>query len=426
MLDYFRQIKGFRRDIKLFLVYNLFASIGIGVFVLIYNLYLVRLSLREDFIGTYNAVNTLAMAVAALVMGPLIGRFGNWVCLTAGTALFVVSSVVLSLTAKPGVILVMSALAGAGAASVVVPIMPFIVEWARPEARAVAAAVTLSIQSLSGTFGSLVGGWSPRLFAALLGEPTESILAYRLTLLAGVALGAVALLPLWLMQEARGRRASETGQALIIQQLPATRRQIRTHILVFVAVGFIMSFGSGAVVPFYNVYLEHLGAAPSQIGMVFALAGGISAIIGLLAPAIEKRLGPLGADLTLRLMPVPAFLLLTVSPSLGIAVLAHMLRTSSIAVAWPINSTFISDLLPPHARANAFSIRSGLWNIGYALAALVAGQVIVSRGYAVPFIAFGLAQIASSALFFGYFRRHRKLPEPREKPVQPPRSAASS
>lgn len=409
VVEFVHEIKRFRREIRLFLVFNLFANIAIGVFALIYNLYLVSLSHREDFIGSYNAVYTLAMAGAALVMGPLIGRFGNWACLTFGTAVFLVASLILAMVDRPWVILATSVIAGGASAFVVVPVMPFIVEWARPEKRSVAAAVTFSIQSLSATLGSLIGGWSPRLISVIFDVSPTGVTAYRVTLIAGVVLGVLALVPLWRMQHARGHRASETGQqAFIVSEATPTRRTVRRHITMFVLAGLILSIGSGAVVPFYNVYLASIGAGPSQIGLIYALAGVVAAAVGLGAPAIGRRFGPLGAEALLRLLPVPFFLVLPLVPSLGLALIAHIVRMTALSVAWPINSTFISEMLPSRARANAFSLRSGMWNLGYAAASLLAGQIIVAAGYNAVFIIFALSQIGSTSVFTGYFWRVRQ------------------
>ncbi|MBX6342896.1 MAG: MFS transporter, partial [Thermomicrobiaceae bacterium] len=305
MRDYVSQIGRYRREIKLFLLYNLFANIGIGVFQLIYNLYLVQLSLREDFIGQYNALSTLAMACAALVMGVLLGRFGTWRCITYGTVLFLVSSVALSVFATPSLILLFGVLAGAGTSFVFVPVMPFIVEWSRPRIRADVAALTFSLQSLATTVGSLVGGWSPRLAALLLGVAPQSVLAYRLALLAGVALAALALLPMVLMRDARGGHASESAQMPAVTAGGSPART-RVDVAVFVLSGLLLSFGAGAVIPFYNVFLESIGARASQIGMIFSLAGIVAAFAGLFAPRCSRRFGPLGGALILRLAPVPA------------------------------------------------------------------------------------------------------------------------
>lgn len=419
MVAYFHQIGGYRREIRLFLTYTLLINIGLGVFTLIYNLYLVQLSFREDYIGTFNGAVTFSLAGVAVVTGPLIGRFGNYACITVGTIFYVGTSVALSVLTNPNAILFFGVLNGAATALIFVPIMPFVVEWARPEARSTVAALTFSLTSLSTTAGSLIGGWSPRLFATLMHTAVESVPAYRLTLLAGIALSALGLIPLWMMTDARRHRVGDTAQAPLIGPIASNKQQIRKDMTVFILAGLALSFGAGAVVPFFNVYLESIGATPSQIGMIFSLAGIVAAAFGLLAPTTGRKLGPLFAELVLRILPAPAFLLLAIVPGLGVAVIAQVLRSISVSMAWPINSTFISDVLPPRARANAFSLRSGIWNFGYALTSLVAGHMIVTAGYGSTFVVFAISSIAGAFVFAGYFWRryhvilgHRPAREP--------------
>ena len=78
MHGYLRRIQGFGPDIKLFLLYNLLANIGYGVIELIFNLYLLKLGLLEDFIGEWRAVQTICMAVSAALIGTILNRFGIW------------------------------------------------------------------------------------------------------------------------------------------------------------------------------------------------------------------------------------------------------------------------------------------------------------------------------------------------------------
>ena len=403
MLGYFRQIGRFSGEIKLFLLYNLFSNIGIGVFTLIYNLYLVQLGFRADFIGTYNAVTTISMAAAALVMGPLIGRVGTWRCLTLGTGLYVATSVALSVFPASWAILFFALLAGLGAAFVTVPVMPFVIEWAPAQSRSTVAALTFSLNSLSVTVGSLIGGWSPRIFATVLQIHVESVHAYRFTLLLGLLVATVSILPMWVMRGVRHARPTEMAPMLAGTDASRVRSRVRRDMAAFIAAGLLLSLGAGAILPFYNVFLEALGTPPGQIGMIFSLAGIVAAVLGLLAPALSRRIGPLAAVLLLRLLPVPAFALLAVSPGVGLAVLGYVLRTTSGSMAWPIDSTFIAEVLPPRARANVYSLRSGAWNLGYALTSLIGGVVIVAGGYRPTFVIFCIFSVLSTATFVGYF-----------------------
>jgi hypothetical protein len=92
------------------------------------------------------------------------------------------------------------------------------------------------------------------------------------------------------MRTARRRSGQETGEFAAIMELPATRLRVRRDITVFASATGILALGIGAVMPFYNVFLNTIGFRPSRIGMIFALAGRVAAAIGLVAPAMSRRL----------------------------------------------------------------------------------------------------------------------------------------
>lgn len=402
---YLQQALSYPREIKLYLIYTLLVNLGIGVYVLIFNLYLERIGFRPDFIGLFNAVQTVAMGVVALGIGYLINRVGTWRCIAYGSVFFLITSIGVALTGNAAAILALGALNGAATAFVTVPTMPFIIEWTPAEARSSVAALCFSLTSLSMMLGSLIGGWSPRLFSVLGGVAVDSTLAFRGTLIFGIALAALGLPPMWLMRAAREPRSRFLGPTAALPPLTSSkRRQVRRDLVVFVAVGLCLSFGAGAVVPFYNVFLSSVGARPGEIGTIFSLASAVAALVGLAAPLAARKLGTLPAILLVRISPAPFFFLLALSPTVGLAAVAMSVRTSSANMGWPIDSTYIAEILPPEARANAFSFRSGAWNLGYALASFIAGEVIVSVGYVPTFVAFGVTIVVSTLGFVYYFR----------------------
>ena len=400
------EIRRLSREMRLYLVYTLLVNIGVGVFILIYNLYLVQISFKEDFIGTFNAVQTVAMGIAALVIGMIINRYGSWRCTVYGTLVFLATTALLAVLTTSATILAVSAVNGAALAFMTVPVMPFIVEWTTPAQRTKAAAITFSLNSIATTFGSLIGGWTPKMLSLTLGVAVESVPAYRFTLLIGIALAVSGLIPLWVMRRVPGREGTQAVQSSVFVEMPTASSRTRRDLSMFVLIGLIMSLGSGAVVPFVNVFLESIGSRPSQIGLVFSIAGVVAALTGLFAPAMYTKLGAVISSMIVRMASAPLYILLALNPQMSFAVAAQIVRTTSISMAWPIDSSFISDVLPPKARANAFSLRSSAWNLGYAFASLVAGEVIVGNGYRFTFIAYALSIVLASVLNGVYFWRH--------------------
>ncbi|MBA2276750.1 MAG: MFS transporter [Chloroflexia bacterium] len=409
MRSFILRFLGFSRDIKLFLFYSLLANIGFGVYQLIFNLYLYELDFREDAIGLFSAIQTLAMAGTAISLGMLLRRFGTWRCIAGGVAIYGVACLGLALSSAGWLIAPLSALAGVGMAFIFTTTMPFLIEWARYDQRAEASAVAFSVIALAATLGALIGGVAPTLLAALPGVESGSAGAFRAVLLVGTVVTFCGLAPLLRMGDVRRGKPVAAHDAADVTESPADRRQSRRDLVVFVAVGGLMALGAGMVVPFYNVYLFTLGASARDVGFVYALGGLAAAVCGLWAPALSRRLGSLQAVLVVRSAGVPIYLLLILVPSYGIAVFAHLVRQTSIAMAWPIDSTFIAEVLPARHRAAIFGWRSGAWNLGWSVASLAGGWLIVVGGYNWPFLGFTVFSLAAAAVYYLYFGRHPKV-----------------
>ncbi len=404
---YIRRIRGFSRDIKLFLLYNLLVNVGFGVFQLIFNLYLYGLALREDYIGAFNAVQTLAMAAAAVTMGTLLNRFGTWRCITAGASLFLVVSFALALAEQPALLLILAAFNGVGLSFLFTATMPFVIEWTKRDQRPDVAALSFSLISLATTVGALVGGLVPGAMARVLpGVGPGSVEAYRWTLVAGTSVAAFGLIPLFSMGPARHGKPREDHAAARDAEDDATRRRTRRDMGTFILIGGLMSLGAGMVMPFYNVYLTTLGASAREVGYVYAAGGLSAALIGLAAPAVARQFGSLRAVVLVRASIIPFYLLLILSPTYALAVAAHLIRQTSISMAWPLDSTFIAEVLPPRARAGVFGQRSAAWNLGFSGASLLGGAIIVRSGYDWTFASLITFTALSASVFWVYFGRH--------------------
>ena len=410
MRTYLRDIAGFPRDIRLFFAFQLLVNVGFAVFALIYNLYLVELGLREDYIGTFNGIQTVAMSISGMLIGRAVARIGMWRAITGGVAFLFLATYALAFNANPDTLLGLSALFGFMLSYMFSLTMPFILEFGPTSERPRIAAIAFSIQSLATTFGSLVGGFLPTIVGGLRGHDGDvGLVDYRWTLVIGTTIAIGSLVPLFMMGEARHSTRAQDRARAPIEESPTDQKQARRDLTVFVALAGILALGVGALMPFYNVFLTELGADSRQVGLVFALASGAAALIGLGAPWVNRRLGTMNAMFLLRLLPIPLFALLVVFPVFGLAIAAYVIRYITIAMTWPIDSTFTGEILPARMRATVFGGRSASWNLGFAIASVIGGRVIVSHGYDFPFIAMTVFSLLSIAVFALHFRRHPRI-----------------
>lgn len=401
----------FGRDVWLFLAYMFCANIGFGVFTLIFNLYVYALDFREDSIGLFSSVQTFTMAATALVLGTLISRLGLWLVTVGGIAVYGLSCIGLALSTWAPALLLFSGTSGMGLAIIFTATMPFIIEHGRLEQRTTVATVAFSVASLSMTLGSLIGGFAPILLSNLIPAiEAGSAAAYRAALLAGSLLGLAGIIPMLRMGVARRSHQARQVSGRSAHSVPdPDPRRTRIDVGVFVLVGLITAVGAGLVVPFYNVYLQTLGASPREIGLIYAAGGIAAAVIGLGAPMVSRRYGSLTAVLLIRGSSLPFYLLLVFAPWYGLAIVAHVIRQVSINMAWPVDSTFISELVPGKLRASVFGWRSATWNLGIGLSSLAGGWLIVRAGYELTFVGFVLFTAASIALYYVYYQRHPKV-----------------
>ncbi len=235
-----------------------------------------------------------------------------------------------------------------------------------------------------------------------------SIGSYRATLMVGVVVAGLALLPLLRMSRAGGTPRGE--MAGVRRQTPIeSKKELGTRkadFYVFIISGGLLAVASGAVIPFYNVFLTRLGASTQTVGYIYAVAALVAAVIGLTGPVVAKQFGALRTVGVLRIAPLPFFIALIFVPHLAIAIPAHTFRVTSINMSWPIDSTFIADLLPARQRAYVFSIRSVLWNGGWAITSIIAGRLIrATNSYAAVFVIYCVFLVLSVALFQVYFQR---------------------
>lgn len=403
MASYWRQLQAFGRDIKLFLLFNLFAFVGWGVFQLIFNLYLKELNLREDDMGLFASVQTIVVALGAATLGPVIERVGIWRSLTGGLTIFLICSFGLAWAESPPIILALSAISGIGIAYFFTMTMPFIIEWSSRGQRQHVTAIAYAVIGLSGTLGSLIGGLVPNVL------PLNDLWSYRWTLMIGALISGLGLIPLFRMGPARRGSAAPDPTAAREAIDDVGRRRVRNDMLIFAIGGSVMALGMGMVVPFANVYLSRLGASSGTIGLTFALAGLGAATIGLFAPVISRRMGALRGAALVRFLGIPLYALLLFFPVLPVAMLAHIMRQTTVSMAWPIDTTFISELLPPKARARVFGYRSAVWNLIWATATLTGGEVIVQFGYPPTFALLIVTGFISILLFLVYYQRHPRV-----------------
>src|SRR5579884_1026294 len=95
---------------------SLLGSIPVGFLIVALPIYLDHIGLHPELIGTLFTISGIASALLLIVFGILADRFGRKLFVVVGSALPVVSYLILALTHAKSLILVASAIGGIGLA----------------------------------------------------------------------------------------------------------------------------------------------------------------------------------------------------------------------------------------------------------------------------------------------------------------------
>jgi MFS family permease len=385
------------RVMAIYVCYQFLSNFGLGVFTLLFNLYLRKIGLREDFIGLFNGLSTLTWAAGALVVGPLSRRIGARAILLAGVFLFVAAASLQVVVTAPFALLGVAFCLGVSSAAMTVPSTPYVFTLIPPERRTQAQAFVFSSIALSTAAGAFMGGALP----GLLGGDT--VRNFRITMAISVALTLCAVVPLSILRSAR-EQSDAPNRGAYMPFTHVEKKQCRRDNLAFALVGGFMALGTGMLIPFYNVYLSSLGASPGAVGTLFSVSSLVGGVISLGAPLIARRLPPHPAVAALRSISVPMALVIGFGFSgLPFASALYAFRTAGTSLSWPIESSTIGNVIDPRNRVSLFGMRSAAWNAGLAFSSWVGGAIIVHFGYRPVHLLYVLAYAIAMAIFLVYW-----------------------
>jgi MFS family permease len=415
VVTYWSTLRKFHRETQLLLLAHFLIALSyVGIYVVLFNLYLVRLGYETSFIGWINGVALLIHAVLCLPAGAAGVRWGVRRTLIAGALL---AGIGLALTplaefltsAWRAIWLVVAfSLAWSGASLYIVNFAPFLIGVAAPELRNHVFSVASAVTPIATFAGSLLGGLGPGGFAALLALPAESVAAYRYSLLAAALLFLIAVPVLFQTQEL----PQETTHAVA----DGPGNAAFSIIVLMALVVFLRMAGDSAGRTFFNLYLDvGLHMPTASIGMVVALGQLLAIPASLFTPVLIRRwsrertilLSMLGIALSLIPLALVSHWL--------VAVWAFMLLTATSFIAQPAFNVYTQEAIAPHWRSTMSGAVTMATGVSQGLTAIGGGYLIASLGFASLYW-LGASLTFVGAVLFGVYlagagrRLHRSAP----------------
>lgn len=400
--EYATAIRRFSRNARLFLVSLGIQSLGIGILVTVFAIYVKSAGLSEAVVGDVEGSLALASAAICLLAPPLIAVFGYRRLLILAATLYGVARLGQAGLPEAGILLAFGALYGAGEGLMQSAPVSFLAENSTPFERSHLYTADLFIRVMGGMIGGLVGGILPSLLGGMLGE----VDAYRATVAVAGILFLVSAVPLLLMRERLGHPRHAFRHYL------ETARGFRSwgHVGRLLVPQVLISVGAGLIIPFLSLYLkQQLGASIGQVGFIQGVSALSMGFAALGAPMLGRRFGFVRATALAEAASLPFLAAIPFVTSLPFAAVLFWLRSAFMNMSWPTWNQYTMEHVPGRERA----IVAGTVSFGYSvswLAGSALGGRLMAYSYTVPY-AIATALYAAGALTtWLMLRKHEEPP----------------
>lgn len=402
-------VRGYRlsREYWLFFAAALFWDAGFGLYLFLFNLYLIDFHLNERAIGLVNGALSLGVVAGTLPAGILTRRIGArrllLFCFLAASLLGALRAFFVWEPAAIGLAFV----AGFVMCIWTVCFLPVTASFTNESNRAAATGLIFSIGVGAGALGAAATGYLARwasTFASCLGS--ADIKRILLLLSSGfVALGVVPLLRLPEIE-------ADSSQPIAFRQhFSLLRQSFLRRFLPIMALWSSLVLGGFA--PFAAVYFtQQRHVSLSNVALIISASQLAQFLGGLLVPLVERGLG-LMRGIVVSQLATGILLALTAFSSDPAACIVFFVGYS--AAQWICSPAMYSLLMSNVAesdRAGASSLVMFSNFLMTAAATSLTGIVLPRLGYPVVIFAMAALQCILALTFGWLIPRHSPLPDP--------------
>ena len=401
-------ITSFNKNIRLFMLANILIQIGMGVFSVMYNLYIKELGFPETVNGNVISMTSLATAIMLIPAGFLSDRFGRKDLIILGMIVTILTLFYRSVEVGENALIYAAFFTGLFMALVQVSGVPFLAENSNASERMHLFSIHFSLMTIASVVGSLGGGVIADALHFYAGMSVQDSIKW--VLIFGTFIFALGLLPLFQLKPTV--KVEEITTAIIEKEIPSNFKRNITVIVLFGFANLLIGTGSGLVIPYLNLYFSNrFDASNSYVGLILSLGSGMTAVAMLMGPALVKKVGQVRALVIFQLLSIPFLFLTGYTTSLVVASIGFLLRQALMNAGNPIQSAIAMDLVHDKYKGLANSVNQMVFNLGWATMGPVSTGLVMAYGfywgYAYTFTITGILYIIASTYFYILFGRKK-------------------
>jgi len=399
-----RRRHSFPLNVRLLLGARAARSIGQGVTVASFALYLHALGYSGAAIGTVLMAGLSFGAVLTAVVGPLSDRRSRRGLLLVYELSAAIAALAVMLTRDHAVLITAATIAGfgRGANGAAGPFAPVEQAWLARELQDDARRRALSLNATLGFSGMALGAALVAL-PPLLGYGFSSIESYRLLFLVPLSGSLTAIILIGLADEGRlphpaPRSAGETpATAQIARQENRQLRRLATA-------NAINGFAIGIIGPLIALWFaRRFAEGPAMIGPAMAVTFVLGALGSVVNGRLSARLGTVRSVLWMRSIGVLLLVATPFAPVFGMAVMLYGLRAGCNQGTAGARQAVAADLTRAERRGLAAAVQSLSLQIPRAAGPILGGWLIHAGQFVTPFLIVAALQVVYLFLYARFF-----------------------
>jgi MFS family permease len=370
------QLKTYNQNIKLAIWANIFSQIGMGMFMVMYNIYIQELGLSHEVNGQVIALTALASAIILVPAGIMSDKLGRKRVMGFGVVLAGLILFLRSVVELQSLLLITGFATGIFTAFLQVSSIPWLAENSQPKQRVHLFSLHSAIMTAANVIGSFFGGTLTDFFTLF----TSEISSIRITLIIGSIFYLLAFLPIIKMVEKPKQKVSKNEKVPFREFFQANKSGFKVIIL-FAIAQLIIGFGSGLVIPYLNLYFaDRFAASNTVIGLIISLGQAATAVAMFIGPLVVQKVGEVRAVVYLQLSSLPFLLLTAYTENLLLASIGFLFRQALMNAGNPIQSSLMMSKVDNSVKGLANSINQMVFQLGWAFMGPVSTSIVMTYG----------------------------------------------
>lgn len=374
----FSSINNLNSNCKLLFTSTALNSFSQGIFLVVFNLYILNMGISADVMGIIVGAGPYAQALGSIPIGFVMEKVGFkkvFLGIYLGTALARILQVS---TPSVPIILIAGVTGGLAMAGDFVVRLPFLAVNSDPGIHNEVYSFNSVLSSASMALGSLLGGLLPGILLSLASQ--NLTIAYRYSLFIAGIIALLAVIPIIKIKEKPFVQTKKISLAPYIWGIDNFTVKQAT-VSLFVGLAF------GVFTLFMNIFFVfHLGSSLEFFGSVSALVIIPALSATIIAPIIARMIGTVRTVTVFRWVAAVTLVVFSLISSPIIGAVAFWIIRSATGASQPLSFSFAMREAKDKAKTAASAWLNVTFWAGQGIAASFSGLFFVAENYRAPIL----------------------------------------